>query len=902
MSTKNIWTICKRDLAGYFTSPLAYIFIIIFLLLTGFFTFAAPPFGNFLSTNEASLSNSFFAFQPWLYLILVPPIAMRLWSEELKSGTVELLFTMPISIGDAVIAKFLAAWLVIGCALVLTFPYVITVNWLGNPDNGIIIAGYLGSWLLAGSYLSIGCITSSITKNQIISFILSVVICLVLALAGHPSITDFFTSWAPIWATNLLAEISVFPHFFLIQKGIIAFSDVLFFVSIIVFSLSTTYIILKTRNSTRKGKWFSCLGIIALLVVIININYLSERTHLRYDITQDNLYALSQGTKNILKGIRKPVTIRFYETRSNDMPIPLRLYANRVENLLSEYVRNGHDDILLEKYNPIQDSAAETSAIMDGIKGQTTRSGNKFYLGITVSALDHNTTIPFLLPTNEQTLEYDITRSIYDVTHPQKPVIGLISSMPVMGYQGFVSSQHTKRPPWIFIQELQKVFKVKQLEYDTKYISPNINVLMIIHPQDLSLGTEFAIDQYLLRGGKLFIFVDPYCFAAGASSQAAYFSKKIPEPSASSLQKLFLAWGIKFSQPKEVVIAPGNAYHALNDPLGKEHPAILNLTGTVMDHKNIIMAGLNKINMIFAGAFTGKPKKGLKETVLLKTSPEAELYKHFTYKIPASDLEQNFVSNDKPADLIIKLSGIFHTAFPNGNPNKTNPKSIEHTSKSYVSEGQHTSGVRHAPRVSTGGGSAPGDTLKVSSKPSSVILAGDADVLFNPFCVTVHKVYDKTVVDVINSNLSFVQNAADNLSGDQNIINIRARGTIKRNFSRIEYFYQEARKKYEGKIIPLEKQLKETEKYLNEIQAKKAKERQMVLTEKQLKAIQKFRKTEKRTKKDLIKIRKELRNEIYALKLHIEVVNIASVPILLILFGLALNFFRRRKRKNNSYG
>ena len=868
---KKTWIICRRELTGYFTSPLAYIFIIIFLLLTGFFTFAAPPFGNFLSTNEASLSNSFFSFQPWLYLILVPPIAMRLWSEELKSGTVELLFTMPISIAEAVIGKFLAAWIVIGCSLILTFPYVITVNWLGSPDNGIIIAGYLGSWLLAGSYLSIGCMTSSITKNQIISFIFSIVICLILALAGHPSITDFFTSWAPAWTTTILGKLSVYSHFYAIQKGIITFGDVLYFVSIIVFALSSTYLILKVKNATRGKQFFSAIGMLALLIVLININFLSEKTQLRYDITQDKLYTLSKSTKNILAGIKQPVTIRFYTTRSNDMPIPLRLYANRVDNLLQEYVRNSHN-IVLERYNPIQDSDAETSALMDGIKAQATRSGDKFYFGLTISSLDHNTTISFLSPVNEQTLEYDITRSIYDVIHPKKPIVGIISSMPVMGgLSGFMSSKYTQKPPWIFVQELRKVFNVEKLAYNTDHIDKSIDVLMVIHPRNLSLETKFAIDQYLLRGGKLFIFVDPYCFAAEASSQESHFSKKIPEPSASSLPKLFDAWGIKFSQAKEVVIAPDNAYHALNDPLSKEHPAILNLT--MINRKDIVMAGLNKINVIFAGAFTGEPKKGLKETVLLKTSPQSELYKDFSYKVLASELTQTFVSDKKPADLIVKLSGIFHTAFPKGLPNKNKLKGAEYTN-----------------------GSGTNKDLSISLKPSSVILVGDADMLFNPFCVTVQKVYDKTVIDVINSNLRFVQNAVDNLSGDQNIINIRARGTVKRNFSKIEKFYQEAKKKYKSKITPLENQLQQTEKYLNKIQSEKTKDQQLVLTEKQLKAIQKFRKIEKRTKKELITVRKKLRNEIYTIKLWIEIINITLIPFLLALFGIALSLIKRRKK------
>src|SRR5918993_2139909 len=188
----NINAIMKRELGGYFTSPIAYVFLVIFLLLTGFFTFTV---GNFFERGEASLV-SFFTWHPWLYLFLVPAVGMRLWSEERRLGTMELLLTMPITTWQAIVGKFLAAWIVVGLALVLTFPVWITVNWLGDPDNGVIAAGYVGSFLLAGAYLAVSCMTSAMTRNQVISFILSVMICLFLILAGFTPVTDLLVKWA----------------------------------------------------------------------------------------------------------------------------------------------------------------------------------------------------------------------------------------------------------------------------------------------------------------------------------------------------------------------------------------------------------------------------------------------------------------------------------------------------------------------------------------------------------------------------------------------------------------------------------------------------------------------------------------------------------------------------------
>src|SRR6187455_2462113 len=188
----HIKTIAKRELAGYFASPVPYVFVVIFLLMVGFFTFMA---GGFFERGEASLI-SFFLWHPWLYLFLVPAVGMRLWSEERRLGTIELLLTMPITPWQAIVGKFLASWMFLALALVLTFPIVITVNYLGNPDNGVILASYIGSLLLSGTYLSIAAMTSAMTRNQVVSFILSLVICLFLILAGWPPVTDLLTQWA----------------------------------------------------------------------------------------------------------------------------------------------------------------------------------------------------------------------------------------------------------------------------------------------------------------------------------------------------------------------------------------------------------------------------------------------------------------------------------------------------------------------------------------------------------------------------------------------------------------------------------------------------------------------------------------------------------------------------------
>lgn len=240
-----VTTIVKRELAGYFVSPVAYVFLVIFLLLTGFFTFTV---GNFFERGEASLV-SFFTWHPWLYLFLVPAVGMRLWSEERRLGTLELLLTLPIATWQAIIGKFLASWLFLILGLALTFPVIITVNWLGSPDNGVIASGYVGSMLLAGSYLAVACMTSALTRNQVISFILSVLICLFLILAGYTPVTDLLVKWANPVVVEIIAAFSVMTHFEGFQRGVLDLRDLIFFLSVMAFALFTTGVIIRNQRA-----------------------------------------------------------------------------------------------------------------------------------------------------------------------------------------------------------------------------------------------------------------------------------------------------------------------------------------------------------------------------------------------------------------------------------------------------------------------------------------------------------------------------------------------------------------------------------------------------------------------------------------------------------------------------
>lgn len=244
-AVRNTWEIVKREWKGYFASPVAYVFLVVFLLLSGFLTFMV---GRFYEAGEADL-RGFFAWYPWVYLLLVPAVSMRLWSEERRVGTIELLLTLPVTMTQALLGKFLAAWLFIIVAVALSFPIVLTTAWLGNPDSGVILGGYVGAVLLAGTYLSVGLFTSAMTKNQVVSFVIALMICLFLVLAGWPPVTNMLVLWAPDSLVRLVASFGVMPHYESIQRGVLDIRDIGYYLSAMAVMLFATHQVLESRKS-----------------------------------------------------------------------------------------------------------------------------------------------------------------------------------------------------------------------------------------------------------------------------------------------------------------------------------------------------------------------------------------------------------------------------------------------------------------------------------------------------------------------------------------------------------------------------------------------------------------------------------------------------------------------------
>jgi ABC-type uncharacterized transport system involved in gliding motility auxiliary subunit len=612
---------------------------------------------------------------------------------------------------------------------------------------------------------------------------------------------------------------------------------------------------------------YSAAGIVAMGLILIAVNILIGAVRQRVDLTKEKAYTLSAGTRSILRKLDTPVTIRFYCTQSeNATPetVYLRDYARRVEDLLGEYKQAAGGKLVVQKFNPQPDSDAEDSARLDGVEGQELSNGEKFYLGLAVSMLDEKQAIPFLAPDRERLLEYDLSRAISRIETPEKPVIGVMSPLPVFGSPANPMMMQMGQPgqgqePWALIGELKNDFNVKRVEMNADKIDDDLKVLLVIHPRDISDKAQFAIDQFIMRGGKLIAFLDPQSLMDRPPQQNPMMGEMPGK--GSSLDQLLKAWGIQFDTSK--VVADMNFKMQLRNG---DAPAFLSVTPEGIDPNDIVTSELDNLWLPFAGAFTGTPIPGLKETVLVKSTADSQLVEGIMAQMSGDSIVKSFKPSGTSYALAIKLSGKFKTAFPDGEPG----------------EEKSTNKVATA-------------TLKESKSDNTAILVGDADMVYDQFALRQQQTPFGNFATALNGNLNFAQNAVEQLAGDSDLITVRSRATQNRPFSRIKKMQAEAQEAYQSKIKELEDSLVDTRQRLSELQQAKQGNQRFILSPEQQAEIEKFRKKETEANMQLKEERKKLRRDIDSLETRLKWENILAMPVVVALSGISLALYKRKR-------
>jgi ABC-type uncharacterized transport system involved in gliding motility auxiliary subunit len=644
------------------------------------------------------------------------------------------------------------------------------------------------------------------------------------------------------------------------------------------------------KNKSLETILYSAVGVAAMALILVAFNFITGSFKTRMDLTKEKAYTLSAGTRAILAKLDAPVKVHFYCTQGeNSTPgaIMLKNYAKEVEDLLGEYKQAAKGKLIIEKYNPEPDSDAEDSAHLDGVEGQMIGGsifggGEKFYLGLAISyGMDQKVAIPFLSPDRERLLEYDISRAISQVFTPEKPVVGIMSPLPLFGMPSnpmMARMGQQGEQPWMIVNELKNDFKVKRVAMDVDKIDDDVKVLLVIHPRDITEKAQYALDQFVLRGGKMIAFLDPLPALIDTKEQNQMFGA-IPN-SGSNLDKLLKAWGISLESGK--VVADMKYMLQVGGRGGQptEAPAILGLNKQALNNDDIVTSQIESVWLPFAGAFTGTPADGLKKTVLLKSTKESQLVDGFMANIAGENIIKEFKPSGTEYALAIRLTGKFKTAFPNGKPEEKKDEEKKDGEKKDEKTAEKKAD----------------DSLKEGKENNSVILVADADMLSDRVALQPVQTLFGTQYAPANGNFSFCQNAVEQLTGDNNLINVRSRATTSRPLTKIKDMEAAANERFQSEIKQLEDGAQEAQRKINELQqAKKDKDQRFVLSPEQQAELVKLRKQEADTRKHLKQVQKDLRKEVVSLQTRVKWVNILAVPIAVAASGVVLAGVKSRK-------
>ncbi len=624
-------------------------------------------------------------------------------------------------------------------------------------------------------------------------------------------------------------------------------------------------------------------GALIILLCVIAFNIITAQLKMKADLTEGDLFTLSDGSKILLNGLAKeregddessPLEIRFYVTRGEKgVPVVVNEHGTRVEDLLDQYKAYAGSNLELQKINPRRDTDAEELAVNDGIR----LLNNAFYIGLAVSYLDSTEVIPVLDPSRATNLEYDISRAIKNVLKlkEDREVVGVMSSLNVWGGADptnpmAMMNRGQQQPPWYFLQQLQRDFNVERIEPAATEIPATVNVLLLIHPKNVSEATEYALDQFVLRGGKLIAFVDPLAQRDDSGQQNPQM--RIPGMGGgSNLNRLFSKWGVPFDNSQ--VVADFNYRLNPRDPIaqGRMQPAYLALNRNALNSSEVVTRDLGTLRLPYAGSFdTSNIATGLKVTELITSSEQAKLVDGMSSQFNGDKIMDSFLTGSedgKPVGtkkhiLGLKLGGKFTTAFPNGKPSAEDTDSSNPDAKSASTE-----------------------HLTESTEDNFVCLIGDTDILVDDHFLLQQRF-------LISENITFVQNLVDHF-GDDTLINIRSRNQ-NRPFTTIVDLEKEAQKKFEDKLKKLEAEQQEILQQKTKLESAGEGSNQFTLRI-DPEALKEIQAKELDKRKQIREIRKQLRSEIDLIQLKIKLANIGLMPVLVILFGIGF-FIRKRKK------
>lgn len=641
------------------------------------------------------------------------------------------------------------------------------------------------------------------------------------------------------------------------------------------------------------------LAAAAVLFVALNILAGAGLSRSRLDLTEGRLYTLSEGSRNIAKKLDEPIRLTLYysEKQSADVPAAYKSFGTRVKEVLREYALASGGKITVEFANPEPFSDVEDRAVQAGLMGAPVgrSASDRFYFGLVgVNSTDKQETIPFFRPDREEFLEYQLTRLIYLLSDPKKKAVGVMSWLPIEGSQGNpMMGPQGQSPPWQIIQQAKDVFDVKTIERDVDAIPADVKVLLLVHPKSVSEKTLYAIDQFVLKGGRVLVFVDPLCEADVPPGINPMQAMQLPKNS--NLTRLFDAWGVQMIDGKFAADRT-NALRVnvgdRNRPEQVDYVAWLSLRADDIDRSDSVTGGLQSINVATAGALQKKAGATTEFVPLIQTSPDAMAMDvaQISFMPDPKKLIAEFVPGSSRLVLAARVTGKAKSAFPDGKPAAA-PKPPDPNSPTPVAEEP-----KEDPKA---------NWTAESAEPINVIVVADCDMLTDRFWVQEQRLGQMLLgYDKMADNGDLVIGALDNLSGSSDLISVRARGRFQRPFEKVKEIQKDAEKTYLTKEQQLQTRLRETEAKIAELQRQRPDAANpnaggALLTPEQQAEIEKFRKQMVDTRKELREVQHQLRKDIERLDTRIRFLNIGLMPILVGAAAIGLSFWRLSSRRDD---
>ncbi len=637
------------------------------------------------------------------------------------------------------------------------------------------------------------------------------------------------------------------------------------------------------------------IALVIALVAVVALNWGSAYIYSRLDLTQDQVYTLSAGTREILKNLDEPVKIKFYFSKSDEnMPLALKGFASRVEDLLAEFKAAGGGKLIVENEDPQPDTPVEDAATAAGIGSQALQNGDHFYLGLVASRGEHKSVIAAITMERERLLEYDIVRAISRTKEGDKIRVGILSSEPVFGSRGMPMMGIPPSQKQVFVSELERDYKVVNVAGDVKEIDPAIKILMVLHPKDLSEQTQYAVDQFVMRGGKLIAMLDPYAYFDLIPGQGGMQ----PGGTSSNLERLMKGWGVSLDTGKvlaDLQYMSGSGAQGL--------PTLLSFNDQAYNQNDIATARLGATLFPFAGSFNLEAVPGLKHEVLIHSSKTSSLIESAQLMERGNKALGGFKASGVEYPVALRVEGQFKSAFTEGAPvPPKDPKESEKLGKDGKPLAKSAKG--NPKDVAKPSGDAGADSkaevpapvhLAQTSAANSVVLIADTDFISNEAAVEIQEIFGQKIVYPSNGNLGFLQALVDQYAGDAALVSLRTRQSSSRPLTVIHDMEMVAQQAYVGKIKELEESLQKTQESLKALQKDKLPgENAAILSKEQQAQIDEFRKTESAARLELRGLRKNLRLESESLQFWVKVVNIGLIPVLLLLVWLVIAIRGRR--------